>query len=134
MSNLSQSDEPLTLHRHEVDGRLGGAAYAHPFARYLSLALASVFAVENLQDRRWWLNAYVATRVRQHMATYRDGELAYQAILLYERDGADFLDVADAIGHTDGWLTRMSDRLHKQVRSYRYGRYHRAEPFAEQSA
>ncbi len=111
--------EPLTLHRHDTEGHLGGAVYSQPFAAYLGQALATHRAIDDGQHTDWWRNAYLTARLRAQMLTYPNGGRAYLAILAMERDGMTLATAAARCGKSDVWLRRMIVRLHILIAEYR---------------
>ncbi len=140
-----QAFVPMTLNRHvtedsapdpwaqaEYDARPQrranapqGCTFSRPFARYLAPVLPQEVAIAELRGADWWDNAYVAERVRHHMASHRRGDLAYRAVLLYARDGLGFCAVRDALA-TEGvkvsevWVQEMVSRLRRLLDEYRF--------------
>lgn len=102
---------PKTLHRHETDGHLGGAIYAQPFARYLSVAIADQRAVDDGYHADWWRNAYLAARLKAQMLCYPLGGRAYLAILAMDRGGMSETEAARRCGQSAMWLKHMLARF-----------------------
>lgn len=106
---------PITLHRNQMDGRVG-LAYAVMMAKYLDIGLRDQRDALSLAERTalvaWWDNEYGVTRVRRGLCerlSEGDADATIAAVVACHREQADPDEIGPRFGHDGAWIRERVD-------------------------
>jgi len=105
---------PLVLHRHEVEGILGGLEYSVFMASYLNAMTAEMRAEKRVADRAsmlealaWWNDDYGKDRVKRELVRMlgeEKAQAAFEVALTCHQEQAEPSDIARRFGKSAAWV------------------------------
>lgn len=122
---------PLVIHRHAVEGRLGGLEYSAVMSAYFAGAEDELRREKRAIDRaaledamKWWTTPYGRDRVRRGLLRKYDDATArnaFEMVLTYHREQADLAVIAVRFKTTAKTVEKLVDDCMKIAGYHRKG-------------
>lgn len=122
---------PLAMHRHTIEGRLGGLEYSAVMSAYFAGAEDELRREKREIDRaaledamKWWTTPYGRGRVLRGLERkigYEAAHTAFKMVLAYHREQADLADIARRFQSTTNTVEKAVDDCMKIAGYHRKG-------------